>query len=141
VSNTKILKDIVTSLATTLRRKEKSNKGADFKINTDAKWKETLGIRCNHITMPTVPSYIQQMVVLLTQHRRLSWWERSSIARCYEYERLNGRRIPLFERKTIYFTLKLPKPLYARLRNEWPDDTYRDLKVLVEWLEKQEETQ
>ena len=113
------------------------NKGAAFKVNLDSKWAGTLGIRCNHVLLSAITKYIDVVISQVVVNDRLTWWEHTSIARCFEYQPLNGQKHNNAHKKTVYFTLRLPEEVLNRILDKWSDATFRDLFLLVNWLKEE----
>lgn len=130
------LVEVLQALQIELVLNKEHNKGAAFKGNTDTHWRGTMAIRCNHVHIDKVPELIKTVIHMLQYSRRIVWWEHTSVARCFKYQRINGQKHNDPNKKTVYFTLRLPKPLMADIRARWPEATFRNLHLLVDWLEK-----
>lgn len=132
--NRVVLLQMLQRLHTALKEGGDDTKGAAFKVNIEAKWKETFVIRCNHVLLAAIPKYVELIVSEVQAVNCAAWWEHSSIARCFEYQRVNGNKHNAAHKKTVYFTFRLPAGLMAEMQDAWPEGTFRDLHLLVDWL-------
>lgn len=132
----KLLWRVLNPLLQALIIGDKDNKGAAFRVNVDPKWEGTLAIRCNHILLSKIPAYVGMVISQVVVNDCPAWWEHTSIARCFDFQKLNGKRHNNPRRKTIYFTFRLPEETLNAILTEWPESNFRDLRLLVEWLKE-----
>jgi len=112
------------------------NKGAQYKINIQPKWKGTVGLRCNHIFFESVTHYIDQVGSELAAQQAFPLLEHVSISKAFDTDPMTSRKRSVPWKRTIFVTLRPGKDLYAQLAEALPDavENYMPLDTLLKYL-------
>ena len=133
------LNDITRGFLDTILRLENKltvssdNHGVQFKVNTEANWKGTIGLRCNYVYLESISGYISEIVTSLAQHQTLPLLEYISIARAHETDPTTNRKRSVPWQKTMFVTFRPPKDTFEKLRITLADsiETYAELDTLI----------
>ena len=114
------------------------NRGIQFKVNTHANWKGTIGLRCNFVYLEAIPGYIHQLVATLAIHQALPLLEYISVSKAHGTDPTTTRKRSIPWQKTLFVTLRPPRVLYDPLRSMLPDavENYMELDTLVTALQE-----
>ena len=128
---------LVLTLSQRLKNAD-DNLGAQFKINTQPKWKGTIGIRCNHVFLESVASYVDQAVKDLALRQAFPLLEHISISKAFATDPTTTRKRSVPWKRTLFITLRPGRELYALLVEKLPSaqENYRELDTLITVLEE-----
>ena len=114
----------------------KDNKGVQYKINTQAGWKGTVGLRCNHVFFESITHYIAQVSEELEHHQAFPLLEHVSVNHTYHIDPTTNKKRSVPWKRTIYVTFRPGRELHATLMESLPDavDNYLPLNSLLDAL-------
>jgi hypothetical protein len=115
------------------------NKGIQFKINSDDRWKaNTIGLRCNHVFLESTPAYIERMIKELANQQAFPLLDHISISTAYTVDSLTTRKRHVPWKKNIFITLRPHLEVYEHVMEKLPGavNHYTDLPRLFEALEE-----
>ena len=128
----------VVSMVVSLMNRRKDNKGSQFKINVNPNREGTIALRCNHILITSVSYYIEQVIHHLSLSYTLPLLELISINSTSVMDKTTQRKRVVYEKRTIYITLRPPREVYNHLLQELPaaKENYMRTTELLNVLEK-----
>jgi len=137
------IQKIIQSLRATIVRVTTSmagrddNKGTQFKINAGASRKGTIALRCNHVHLESVSSYMDDVVRQLTVQDTLPLLELISINKAYEMDVATQRKREIPSKRTIFITFRPPQSVYNKLLELLPNskENYMRTTELLDVLE------
>ena len=132
--------ELFTTLQHRLALGEGDNCGVEFRINREAKWAETIGLRFKRVRFTAVSRYLSGIISDLAAAQRTSVFEHASISKSYRLLRVSGNSVSDPHCKTLYITLRPSPELFDILYKKYPKAVYKQLKVLVQTLKDQQES-
>ena len=130
------LRDIVIRIKNQLNTAA-DNLGIQYKINTRIKWDNTVGLRCNHTDVESLPKLIRCVTTAMTLNQTLPLLEYISISRAYGTDTTTQRKHCKPWRRNVFITFRPPKPLFAELKIRLPYaiENYMELDTLLDALQ------
>jgi hypothetical protein len=112
------------------------NKGVQYKINIQPKWKGTIGLRCNHIFFESVTHYIDQVGEELAAQQAFPLLEHISVSKAFDTDPMTNRKRSVPWKRTIFVTLRPGKEFYDLMAKSLPSavENYMPLDTLLEYL-------
>lgn len=129
---TRALLEVILKLENKLQVSS-DNKGVQFKVNTQANWNRTIGLRCNYVYLESVSGYVDTIVTTLARHQTLPLLEYISIARAHETHPTTSRKRSVPWQKTMFITFRPPRHLFEKLLQALPEavENYMELETLI----------
>lgn len=124
--------EIITQLVNQMRDGG-DNKGIQYRINADAKWGATVGLKLNHVELTSVPRYLGLVINKCAANQCMRLVERISISNCFIAHPTTGRKQRSVKLRTVYLVLEPKAVDFLHIKDQLPQGigSYRPVSELL----------
>ena len=132
---------VIASLLTKLNSemaKAGDNHGVQLKLNADAQWGATVGLRLNHVRFQGILRYLSLVHNALYCASATQLLEHESVGHCYSTHPTTHRKRRRQGYRTVYVTLKPKSRDYLFLKDALPHavNTYQSLDAVLPRIQR-----